>query len=84
MHTMDLKLNEIREDSVIINLHPNELQVVPHFLQQIVEVPFMMGRDRYAMRNLINNIQFFYTNLICKKFLFENISYIAQTYCLNF
>ena len=38
-------------------LHAHELQVVPHPLQQVVEVPAMVSGDGNAVRDLVDDVQ---------------------------
>jgi len=45
-------------------INSNEFKVFPHPLQQIIKVPFMMSRNRDAMRYFIDKVQLFNGNLI--------------------
>ena len=46
-----------------LSVDADKLQVVPHFFQQAVIVPFVVSRNGNAMRNFTNDVQFFDGNL---------------------
>ncbi len=37
--------------------HSDEREVVPHLLEEVVEVPFVVGGDGHAMRHLLDDVQ---------------------------
>lgn len=37
-------------------LHADEVQVVPNPLQEVIEVPPVVGGDRHAVRDLVNDV----------------------------
>lgn len=45
-------------------LHAHEPQVVPDPLQQVVEVPAVVGRDGDAVRHLVDDVKFLDGDLI--------------------
>ena len=45
-----------------VNSH--KFEVLPHLLEKVVEIPFVMGRDGYTMGNFVNDIQFFDAQLV--------------------
>ena len=36
--------------------HSDQVQIRPHFLQEIVEVPLVMCGNGYCVRDLVNNV----------------------------
>ena len=55
------------QNTLIQNLHSCKIQIFPHFLQEVIEVPLVVSRDWDSMWYFVNNIQFLYTNLIWKR-----------------
>ena len=47
---------EITYLSLGLGVDPDQLEVVPHLLQQGVVVPLVVGRDRHSVRDLANYI----------------------------
>lgn len=54
----------VRQLTFGLCVYPNELQIFPHFLKQIVEVPPVMSRDGHAVRYFVDNVEFFYADLV--------------------
>jgi len=44
--------------------HPHETQVVPHLLQQVVEVPLVVGGDWDGVRDAIDYVQLLHRDLV--------------------
>lgn len=48
------------------NLHSTEVEVLPHPLQQVIKVPFVVSRDGHAVGDFVDDVQFFNAYLVCK------------------
>ena len=46
------------------DIHSNEVEVLPHFLQEVVKVPLVVGGDWNSVGNAINDIKLFYRDLV--------------------
>ena len=54
----------IRQLTFGFRIDTDQFQVGPQFLQKIIEIPFMMCRDRHTVRNFIDDVEFFDGDLI--------------------
>ena len=45
-------------------VHPDQAQVIPHLGQQFIKIPLQVCRYHDVMRNTVENVQFFYSDLI--------------------
>ena len=41
-----------------MHVHANEVQVFPHPLEQLVQVPLQVRRDGHVVRDLVDHVQF--------------------------
>lgn len=55
----------IRQLTLRLRVYPDQFEVLPHFLEEIIKVPFVMCRYWHTVGYLVNYVEFFYADLIC-------------------